>query len=59
MLKAVVDISGIEAGKLAFAAAQDAVDGKTPAEKVVAAPIDLYLPADAAGWTETHPDGLP
>jgi ABC-type sugar transport system substrate-binding protein len=59
VLKAVVDISGIEAGKLAFAAAQDAIDGKTPDEKVVAAPIDLYLPADAAGWSETHPDGLP
>ncbi|WP_423919590.1 substrate-binding domain-containing protein [Frigoribacterium sp. 2-23] len=59
VLKAVVDISGIEAGKLAFAAAQDAIDGKTPKDKIVAAPIDLYLQADAAGWTTAHADGLP
>jgi simple sugar transport system substrate-binding protein len=59
VLKAVIDISGIEVGKLAWAAVQDALDGKTPAEKVVQAPINLFLPADAAGWLESHPDGLP
>jgi ABC-type sugar transport system substrate-binding protein len=59
VLKAVVDISGIEAGKLAYQAAQDAIAGKTPDEKVVAAPIDMYEQADAAGWTEAHADGLP
>ena len=59
VLKAVVDISGIEAGKLAYSAAQDAIAGDEPDEKVVEAPIELYLPADAAGWSEAHPDGLP
>ncbi len=59
VLKAVVDISGIEVGKLAWAAVQDALDGKTPAEKIVQAPINLFFPEDAAGWLETHPDGLP
>ncbi len=59
VLKAVVDISGIAVGRLAFAAAQGAVAGEEPAEKVVAAPIELYLPEDAREWLDTHPDGLP
>ena len=59
ILKSVVDISGIEVGKLAFAAAQAALDGSTPGEKVVAAPITLFEPGQAAQWLETHPDGLP
>ena len=59
VLKSVVDISGIAVGGLAWAAVQDAIDGKTPSNKIVQAPIDLYAPADAAGWLETHPDGLP
>ncbi len=59
VLKAVVDISGIEVGKLAFAAAQDAIAGKTPNDKVIDAPIKLYLPADAQAWLDSHPDGLP
>jgi sugar transport system substrate-binding protein len=58
-LKAVVDISGIEVGKLAFAAAKDAADGKKPAEKIVAAPIKLFKPEQAAEWMATHKDGLP
>lgn len=59
VLKAVVDISGIEVGKLAWAAVQDALDGKEPAEKIVQAPINLFAPEDAAGWLESHADGLP
>lgn len=60
-LKAVVDISGIQAGKLAYKAAAKAIDGKGKGKKgeVVAAPIDLYQPDDAAKWLETHEDGLP
>lgn len=59
VLKAVVDISGIEVGKLAFAAAKDAIAGTPPADKVIPAPIKLYTPADAQEWLDTHPDGLP
>ena len=59
VLKAVVDISGIAVGKLAFASAQDAIAGNTPADKVVPAPIELYTPDDAQAWMDTHPDGLP
>jgi simple sugar transport system substrate-binding protein len=59
VLKAVVDISGIAVGKLAFAAAQDAIAGTTPDEKVIPAPIELYLPEDAQAWMDAHPDGLP
>lgn len=59
VLKSVVDISGIEVGKLAWAAVQDALDGKTPSEKIVQAPITLWDPSTAAEWLTTHPDGLP
>lgn len=59
VLKAVVDISGIAVGKLAFAAAQDTIAGNVPAEKVIPAPIELYTPEDAQAWLDTHPDGLP
>lgn len=59
VLKAVVDISGIEVGKLAFAAAQDAIGGEEPAGKVIPAPIELYFPEDAQAWLDAHPDGLP
>jgi simple sugar transport system substrate-binding protein len=60
-LKAVVDISGIEAGKLAYKAAAKAIDdkGKGAKGEVIPAPIDLYQPDDAAKWLETHEDGLP
>ncbi|MFV0407822.1 MAG: substrate-binding domain-containing protein [Propioniciclava sp.] len=59
VLQAVVDISGIEVGELAFAQAKGAIDGETAAEKVIQAPITLYTPDMAAEWLETHPDGLP
>lgn len=59
VLKGVVDISGIEVGKLAFAAAQDAIAGKKLDNKVIPAPIKLYTPADAQAWLDAHPDGLP
>ena len=59
VLKSVVDISGLEVGKLAFGAAQDGIDGNPPAEKVVAAPITLFTPDMAADWLTSHADGLP
>lgn len=59
VLQAVVDISGIEVGKLAFAQAKDAIDGKKPAQKVIAAPVKLYTPDMAQAWIDAHPDGLP
>ncbi|RXZ68633.1 substrate-binding domain-containing protein [Agromyces albus] len=59
VLKSVVDISGIEVGTLAWAAVQDGLDGKTPSEKIVQAPITLWDPTTAAEWLSTHPDGLP
>jgi ABC-type sugar transport system substrate-binding protein len=59
VLKSVVDISGLEVGKLAFSAAQDGIAGNAPAEKIVAAPITLFTPDMAAEWLSTHPDGLP
>ncbi len=58
-LKAVVDISGIAAGKLAYEAAAKAIDGKGEKGEVVPAPIELYSPDDAAEWLSTHEDGLP
>lgn len=58
VLKSVVDISGLAVGKLAWAAVQDAIDGKD-GDLTVQAPIDLYAPADAAEWLTAHPDGLP
>jgi hypothetical protein len=58
VLKSVVDISGLAVGKLAWAAVQDAIDGKD-GDLTVQAPIDLYTPSDAAEWLTTHPDGLP
>lgn len=59
VLKSVVDISGKAVGKLAWAAVEDALNGKKPSDKVVQAPIDLYAPADADGWLSAHTDGLP
>lgn len=59
VLKSVVDISGKDVGKLAWAAVRDALDGKTPAEKVVQAPITLWDPSTADEWLTTHTDGLP
>lgn len=58
VLKSVVD-TGIEVGTLAWAAVEDAINGKTPSEKVVQAPITLWDPSTAADWLSTHADGLP
>ncbi|MGP3533740.1 substrate-binding domain-containing protein [Microbacterium sp. RD1] len=59
ILKAVVDISGLEVGKLAWAAVEKALDGSGEAAETVEAPITLWYPDTAAEWLETHPDGLP
>lgn len=59
VLQAVVDISGIEVGTMAFEQAKNAIDGTVPSEKVIAAPITLYTPDMAQEWLDTHPDGLP
>jgi ABC-type sugar transport system substrate-binding protein len=59
VLQAVVDISGLEVGKMAFAQAKDAMDGKKPAQQVIAAPVKLYTPDMAQAWIDAHPDGLP
>jgi len=60
VLKAVVDISGIEVGKLAARAADEVRDGRAPEYEVVPAPVDLYAtPGDGQDWLEAHPDGVP
>ncbi len=59
VLQAVVDISGIEVGKMAFAQAKDAIDGKKPTDRVIPAPVKLYTPDMAQAWIDSHPDGLP
>ena len=61
VLKGVVDISGKTMGSLALDLALEAIQvAQAPSEKVVQAPIDLYLSsADGALWLSTHPDGLP
>lgn len=59
VLQAVVDISGIEVGKMAFAEAKNAMDGKKPANQVIPAPVKLYTPDMAQAWIDAHPDGLP
>jgi simple sugar transport system substrate-binding protein len=59
VLQAVVDISGIEVGKMAFAEAKNAMDGKKPANQVIPAPVKLYTPDMAQAWIDSHPDGLP
>ena len=61
VLKGVVDISGKAMGSLALDLALAAIEGvQAPDERVIQAPIDLYLSSsDAAAWITTHPDGLP
>lgn len=59
VLQAVVDISGIEVGKMAFAEAKNAMEGKKPANQVIPAPVKLYTPDMAQAWIDAHPDGLP
>jgi len=60
VLKAIVDVSGIDVGKLAFAQAMDAAQGKKPSTKIVPAAVAAYTtPAAANAWRQTHADGLP
>lgn len=59
VLKSVIDISGLEVGKLAWGAVEKALDGTTKPGQSVAAPITLWDPSTAGKWLETHPDGLP
>ncbi len=59
-LKASVDVSGTEVGKLAFAQAMDAVSGKKAADKIVPTTISLYASPEAGNaWLQAHADGLP
>lgn len=59
VLRNVVDISGLEVGKLAWAAVENTLGDKKSGEASVAAPIKLWDASTAATWIETHPDGLP
>ncbi|MFM0500731.1 substrate-binding domain-containing protein [Paraburkholderia caffeinilytica] len=60
VLKGIVDVSGVEVGRLAFAQAMDAAQGKKPASKIVPAAITAYTsPAAANTWRLAHADGLP
>ncbi|WP_343673366.1 substrate-binding domain-containing protein [Paraburkholderia heleia] len=60
VLKGIVDVSGIEVGKLAFAEATSAAQGKKAASKIIPATITAYTsPAAANAWRKAHADGLP
>jgi sugar transport system substrate-binding protein len=60
VLKSIVDVSGVEVGKLAFAQAMDAAQGKKPTNKIIPATITAYTsPAAANAWKQAHADGLP
>ncbi|MCW8176083.1 substrate-binding domain-containing protein [Verminephrobacter aporrectodeae] len=60
VLKATVDVSGTELGRMAFALALAATHGKQPAQRVQQARIGLYAaPESAKAWLAGHPDGLP
>lgn len=59
VLQAVVDISGIEVGKMAFEQAKNAMNGQKPDQRVIPAPVKLYTPDMAQAWIDSHPDGLP
>lgn len=60
VLKAAVDVSGTEVGKLAFGQALAAAQGKKPASPITPATISLYdSPEAAKAWLAAHPDGLP
>jgi simple sugar transport system substrate-binding protein len=59
VLKAVVDISGLKVGKLAWDQVKDAIDGKKGTATTVQAPITVYTPDTASEWLTTHSDGLP
>lgn len=60
VLKGIVDVSGVEVGKLAFAQAMDAAQGKKLTSKIVPATITAYTsPSAANAWRKAHADGLP
>ncbi|MEU5415079.1 MULTISPECIES: substrate-binding domain-containing protein [Streptomyces] len=60
VLKADVDISGIEVGELAARTTAQVIDGEELDNLIVPAPVRLYsTPEDAREWLTTHPDGLP
>ena len=60
ILKANVDISGIEVGNLAGETVERVIAGDAPEEFITPAPIDLYTtPEDGEEWLEEHPDGVP
>lgn len=60
VLKGVVDISGIEVGRLAADAAARVRNGQITDYTVVPAPIELFEgPERGRQWLGTHPEGLP
>ena len=60
VLKGVVDISGIEVGKLAATAADQVRSGELRDYTVVPASVDLYLDQQQGQqWLQAHPDGVP
>lgn len=60
ILKAEVDVSGQELGRITVQAALDAIDGVERDDLVIPAPIHLYTDADQGGeWLEAHADGIP
>lgn len=59
VLQAVVDISGIEVGTMAFEQAKNAMNGQKPDQRVIPAPVKLYTADMAQAWIDSHPDGLP
>jgi simple sugar transport system substrate-binding protein len=60
VLKAVVDISGLRVGRLAFDQAMKAIGGEKLDNPITPAQIDLYSKSDdGAAWIEAHLDGIP
>ncbi|HJE60429.1 MAG TPA: substrate-binding domain-containing protein [Nocardiopsis listeri] len=60
ILKANVDISGIEVGLLAGETVERVIAGENSDEFITPAPIDLYTtPEDGEEWLQTHPEGIP
>ncbi|MEU0137990.1 substrate-binding domain-containing protein [Streptomyces sp. NPDC006296] len=60
VLKADVDISGVEVGELATRTTARVIAGEELDGPVVPAPVKLYsTPREAREWLRTHPDGLP
>lgn len=59
ILKASIDVSGIETGKAAIAAAIAEIEGE-PGDFDVPVPIKAYVTSkDGEDWLEAHPDGIP